>query len=54
MENNMEAPQKTKSAWQYDPAISLLGIYSDETKDSEDICAPYIHSNKHKSQDIKT
>jgi len=31
MENNMEIPQKTKNRVTRDPAIPLLGIYSDKT-----------------------
>jgi hypothetical protein len=32
MENNMEAPQKTKNRCTINPAIPLLGIYPKECK----------------------
>ena len=38
MENSVEVPQKTKNRITYDPAIPLLGLYSDKTIIQQDIC----------------
>ena len=36
----MEVPQKLKIELSYDPAIPLLGIYSDKTVIQNDTCTP--------------
>ena len=40
MEDSMEIPLKLGIKPSYDPAIPLLGIYSEETKIETDICIP--------------
>jgi hypothetical protein len=42
MENSMGAPQKTKIELPYDPAITLLGIYSKKCKSgyNKGTCTP--------------
>jgi hypothetical protein len=42
MDSSMEAPQKTKVALPYDPAILLLQIYLKESKSgyNKDTCTP--------------
>ena len=37
-----------------DPAIPILGIYTDKTIIQKDTCTPYVHSNTiHNSQDVE-
>ena len=44
MKNSMDIPQKLNIELQYDPAISLLGIYSKDIKaGSRDIYTPILH-----------
>ena len=40
MENSMEVPQKLKTELSYDPAITLLSIYLDNTVIQKDTCIP--------------
>ena len=40
MENSVEIPLKTGTELPYDPAIPLLGIYTEETRTERDTCAP--------------
>ena len=40
MENNMGFPYKLKTELKYDPAIPLLGTYSEKTIIRRDTCAP--------------
>jgi len=38
----MEVPQKTKNRISVDPAIPLLGIYTDKTIIQKDTCTPML------------
>ena len=40
MEDGTEIPLKSRNKTTYDPAIPLLGIYSEETKIEKDTCIP--------------
>ena len=40
MEDGTEIPLKSRNKTTYDPAIPLLGIYSEETKIEKDTCTP--------------
>ena len=52
MENSMD--KKLKIELPYDPAIPLLGIYTDETRIERDMCTPNVHcSTVYDSQDME-
>ena len=40
MENTVEIPLKTEIELSYDPAIPLLGIQTEETRNERDTCTP--------------
>ena len=40
MENSVEIPLKLELELPYDPAIPLLGIYTEETRTERDTCTP--------------
>ena len=42
MENSVESPLKLGMKAPYDPAIPLLGIYSEETEIEKDTCIPLL------------
>ena len=42
MEKSMEIPQKTKIELPFDPAIPLLGVYSEKTMTQKDSCSPIV------------
>ena len=50
----MEVPQKAKNRVPYDPAIPLLGIYSDKIITKKGNMQPYVHNSTiHNSQDME-
>ena len=51
----MEVPQETNRELPCDPAIPLLGIYSDKAFTEKDNMHSYVHgSTIHNSQDMET
>ena len=40
MENSVEIPEKLEIELPYDPAISLLGKHTEETRIERDMCTP--------------
>ena len=40
MENSVEIPKKLEIELPYNPAITLLGIYTEETRIERDACTP--------------
>ena len=40
MENSVEIPEKLEIELPYDPAISLLGKHTEETRIDRDMCTP--------------
>ena len=47
VENSMEIPQKLKIELPFDPAIPLLGIYSEKTMTRKDTCTPVFIAALH-------
>ena len=54
MENSVEIPEKLEIELPYDPAISLLGKHTEETRIERDVCPNVHRSTVYNSQDMET